>query len=156
MKLLTLAVTGLSCLGALAAKSKTTDQFKKFHVKSRTTNGPVSLDDASFKQFTATPRNHTAAVLLTALETRFGCEMCQKFQPDWIILAKSWLRGDKEGSSRLLFGTLDFIDGRQTFQSVCGRWRSRGRPCIELDVCVAWPTNSTNTATVSSDRGTEC
>lgn len=121
MKLLALTVAAWCILGTSAAKkSDSTDQFTKFHTKSQSLAAPVALDDASFNKFTAMPRNHTAAVLLTALETRFGCQMCQTFQPDWVMLGKSWLKGDKEGASRTLFGTLDFIDGRQTFQSV---WR---------------------------------
>jgi oligosaccharyltransferase complex subunit gamma len=34
------------------------------------------------------------------------------------LLAKSWTRGDKKGESRLVYGTLDFVDGKGTFQSV--------------------------------------
>lgn len=58
------------------------------------------------------------AVLLTALETRFGCQLCQEFAPEWEVLGRSWTRGDKAGESRLIFGTLDFADGRETFISV--------------------------------------
>ena len=58
------------------------------------------------------------AVLLTALETRFGCKLCTEFQPEWELLAKSWTKGDRDAKSRLLWGTLDFVDGKATFQSV--------------------------------------
>ena len=31
---------------------------------------------------------------------------------------KSWVKGDRGGASRVVFSTLDFVDGRQTFQSM--------------------------------------
>lgn len=93
------------------------DKFRELHRQVQTLT-PIKLDDTSFSRYTALPRNHTTAVLLTALETRFGCQLCKDFQPEWDLLAKSWMRGDRNGDSKLLFGTLDFVDGRQTFQSV--------------------------------------
>lgn len=44
--------------------------------------------------------------------------MCHEFQPEWDLLVKSWTKGDKRGDSKLVFGTLDFLDGKGTFQSV--------------------------------------
>lgn len=78
----------------------------------------MKLDDASYEELTKTPRDYSAVVLLTALEARFGCNLCKEFQPEWEILGKSWTRGDKAGESRVLFGTLDFTDGKATFQKV--------------------------------------
>jgi oligosaccharyltransferase complex subunit gamma len=103
--------------GALAAKKTSAERFDNFLAKSRS-GTPLKLGDASYKQLTATPRDYTAAILLTALETRFGCQLCREFQPEWELLSKSWIRGDKNGDSRLLFGTLDFTDGRETFMSL--------------------------------------
>lgn len=80
----------------------------------------MKLDDASYAQLTKAPRDYSVTVLLTALEQRFGCELCRQFQPEWDILGKSWTRGDKNADGRLLFGTLDFVDGKNTFQSVRG------------------------------------
>lgn len=57
-------------------------------------------------------------MLLTALEARFGCQLCRDFQPEWELLAKSWTKADKKGESRLVYGTLDFTDGKGTFQSL--------------------------------------
>ncbi|KAF1963614.1 hypothetical protein CC80DRAFT_433344 [Byssothecium circinans] len=102
-------------LTALAAKKPSADRFNDFRSKSQ--SGPLKLDDASYAQLTKAPRDYSVAVLLTALETRFGCQLCREFQPEWDLLGKSWAKGDKKGESRLLFGTLDFVDGKNTFQS---------------------------------------
>lgn len=101
-------------LAALAAK-KPTDVFGKANAKSF----PIKLDDDKFTELTKTPRDHASVILLTALEPRFGCVACQEFHPEWLLLAQSWQKGDKSGSTRTVFATLDFADGRGTFQSVC-------------------------------------
>lgn len=105
-----------SAIGALAAK-KSADRFTQFHTKALA-SAPIKLADHSYKSLTSTPRDYSVAVLLTALETRFGCQLCREFQPEWELLAKSWTKGDKAGESRLVFGTLDFADGKDTFMSV--------------------------------------
>jgi oligosaccharyltransferase complex subunit gamma len=102
-----------------AKKSASVDQFEEFHSKAVSSYAPIKLDDKSYKKLTTAPRDYTAAVLLTAMDNRFGCQLCREFQPEWDILAKSWTKGDKKGESRLVFGTLDFADGRDTFVSVC-------------------------------------
>jgi oligosaccharyltransferase complex subunit gamma len=103
--------------GSLAKKAPA-DNYEDFYRLSQRST-PLKLNDATYTSLTAAPRNHSVAVLLTALETRFGCQLCQEFQPEWDLLGRSWIRGDKAGESRLLFGTLDFADGRDVFISVC-------------------------------------
>lgn len=101
----------------LAAKKAATDRFPDFHAKSLVSS-PLKLTDSSYGRLTKAPRDYSVAVLLTALEPRFGCVMCTEFQPEWDLLGKSWTKGDKKGESRLIYGTLDFVDGKDTFQSV--------------------------------------
>lgn len=103
--------------GATAAKKTSAERFNEFHAKSRSSS-PLKLLDPSYKSLTTAPRDYSVAVLLTALESRFGCQLCREFQPEWELLAKSWTKGDKNGDSRMLFGTLDFTDGREIFMSV--------------------------------------
>jgi oligosaccharyltransferase complex subunit gamma len=76
---------------------------------------PIKLDDAKFSAITSAPRDYAVLVLLTAMERKFGCQACVDFQPDWDVLARSWQRGDKKGESRLVFATLDFVDGKESF-----------------------------------------
>ena len=106
---------------ALAARKHAVDKFQQFHSKALSST-PLKLDDTVYGQLTSAPRDYSVAVLLTALESRFGCQLCREFQPEWDLLSKSWTKGDKKGESRLVFGTLDFTDGKNTFQSVstCG------------------------------------
>lgn len=80
--------------------------------------GPIALNDKTFEDLTTGPRNYTALVLLTALDPRFGCHLCKEFQPEYELLAKSWLRKHKD-SNGLFFANLDFSAGRTTFQKVC-------------------------------------
>lgn len=118
MRWLELLTASLLPFTALAAKKPSGDRFKGLRAKSLSNGGPLKLDDASYGQLTKSPRDYSVAVLLTALEPRFGCQLCRDFEPEWNLLGKSWTKGDKNGEGRLLFGTLDFIDGKNTFQSV--------------------------------------
>ena len=108
-----------------AAKSAPSNTFEKYHTKFLS-SAPIKLNDASYDELTTSPRDYAAVVLLTAMEARFGCQLCREFQPEWDVIGKSWLGGDKRGESRTVYGTLDFTDGKGTFQKVerrllCGR-----------------------------------
>ena len=121
MKLLQAVTAALLPFSVLAAKkpSSQQDRFSTYNQQQLSAAGPVKLNDKSYNDLTKAPRDYSVAVLLTALEARFGCNLCNEFQPEWELLAKQWSRGDKSGEGRLVFGTLDFGDGKSTFQSVC-------------------------------------
>ncbi|KAF5002630.1 hypothetical protein FDECE_10561 [Fusarium decemcellulare] len=106
----------LLATGVVAAKKSSTDRFNEFHAKQTST--PLKLRDSSYKSLTATPRDYSVAVLLTAADARFACQLCREFQPEWDLISKSWTKGDKSAESRLIFGTLDFTDGRDVFMSL--------------------------------------
>lgn len=109
-------------LGSLAAKSSSsTDRFQTFHTQA-VSSSPLKLADASYKKLTSAPRDYSVAVLLTALDAKYGCQLCGMFQPEWDVLGNSWVKGDKTGESRLILSTLDFSDGRETFMSVRTPW----------------------------------
>jgi hypothetical protein len=118
MRWLQLLTASLLPFASLAAKKSSGDRFSDFRAESLSSGHPLKLDDNSYNSLTKAPRDYSVAVLLTALETRFGCQLCRDFQPEWDVLGKSWTKGDKEAKGRLLFGTLDFTDGKNTFQSV--------------------------------------
>ncbi|KAI1657357.1 hypothetical protein F4813DRAFT_361153 [Daldinia decipiens] len=118
MRWLSLLLSVTLPFGSLAAKqSSSADRFSEFHAKAQASS-PLKLADSSYKKLTSVPRDYSVAVLLTALDARFGCQLCTDFQPEWEVLAKSWTKGDKNGESRLIFGTLDFSNGRDTFISL--------------------------------------
>ena len=106
-------------LGSFAAKSSSssTGRFETFHAQV-VSSSPLKLSDSSYKKLTSAPRDYSVAVLLTALDAKYGCQLCGIFQPEWEILGKSWVKGDKKGESRLIISTLDFSDGREIFMSV--------------------------------------
>ena len=107
----------LGCLACVSAQQKTGNKFEDYHAQFQA-SAPLKLNDVTYNELTASPRNFSFVVLLTALEARFGCQLCRDFQPEWDILSISWVKGDKQGASRILYGTLDFMDGKGTFQSV--------------------------------------
>ncbi|PBP25051.1 hypothetical protein BUE80_DR003950 [Diplocarpon rosae] len=102
---------------ALAAKKPAADRFEQYHAKALSSS-PLKLDDSVYGKLTTAPRDYSVVVLLTAMESRYGCQLCREFQPEWDLLSKSWIKGDKKGESRLLYGTLDFADGKSVFQSL--------------------------------------
>lgn len=117
MKLLGAFILSLLPLSTLAQKkSAKADRFQTFHSRALSTSGSPKLDESSYDDLIRTPRNYSAAILLTAKEDRFGCQLCREFQPEWDLLAKSWVKGDLAGESRVVFGTLDFADGKGAFQ----------------------------------------
>jgi oligosaccharyltransferase complex subunit gamma len=95
-----------------------TDKFSIFN--SRSGSKPLELNDALYEEITSTPRDYHVAVLLTALESRFGCVLCRDFQPEWDVIARSWSKAKKNEDMKLLLGTLDFSNGKNTFQKVGG------------------------------------
>ena len=108
-------VFSVLCVSAKRAPKSGVEQYQAQFLSSP----PLKLDDTAYDELTKIPRNHTVVALLTALEARFGCQICKDFQPEWDLLAKSWVRGDRSGKSKHVFGTLDFTDGKGTFQKVC-------------------------------------
>ena len=118
MRLTKLITAALLPLATFAARKSTGDRYQDYYAQQVSKGLPVKLDDTSYADLTKSPRDFPVAVLLTALEARFGCGLCNDFQPEWDLLGKTWTRGDKERASRLIFGTLDFADGKGTFQSL--------------------------------------
>ncbi len=102
------------CVGSKKADKGSFERYQSQFLSS----APLKLDDAAYDELSVIPRNYSTIILLTALEARFGCQLCKDFQPEWELLAKSWAREDKRGETRTVFGTLDFTDGKNTFQKV--------------------------------------
>lgn len=118
MKLHSIYVASLFCFHALAARHSSAEKFQTYHGRSLSST-PLEIDDTIYEDLTSTPRDYSVAVLLTATEAKYGCKLCRDVAPEWEIVAKSWNKGDKKGESRMLFSTLDFSNGKKTFQKVC-------------------------------------
>lgn len=120
MKFLASILSTCLLVGSTIAKTKSSaERFQEFSQLASRNPTPLQLKETSYKSLTTAPRDYSVAVLLTAQEPRFGCQMCREFQPEWNLVGKSWTTGDKARESRLLFGTLDFSDGKDVFISVC-------------------------------------
>jgi len=107
-----LTVAALSISSVIAKKSPSAfDVYRK-------KQSPITLNEQAYEEITSAPRDYYAAVILTALDAKYACGICREFQPEWDIIAKSWQKGDKKGEHRLLFGTLDFEQGKNVFVRV--------------------------------------
>jgi oligosaccharyltransferase complex subunit gamma len=118
MRLISIITLALLPIASLAAKKGSENKFDKFLSRSQS-SAPLKLDDATFEELTTAPRDYSVLIVMTALPAQFGCKVCKEFQPEFEVLAKSWIKGDSQGESRVLFGTLDFSDGRASFKKVC-------------------------------------
>lgn len=116
MKVLSLAIAFLCSAGIAFSAKPVTDKFERYQSLSRYT--PLDLDDSTYEDLTSKPRDYHVAILLTALEARYGCTLCRDFQPEWDLVARSWNKGSKPDGIKMLFGTLDFNRGKNTFQKV--------------------------------------
>ncbi|CAG8801909.1 2594_t:CDS:2, partial [Gigaspora margarita] len=76
--------------------------------------GVVELDSNLYDEFVAKPRNYSMAILLTALDPQINCIPCKEFDPEFRLVARSWLEAGNE-PSRLYFGVLDFKNGREVY-----------------------------------------
>lgn len=122
MRILSVLLGALLPAAVLGARRPASGNvYETYYAKALSTPS-LKLDDSIFDELTAAPRNYSTVVCLTALDARFGCAMCHAFKPEWDLLAKSWVGGDKKGATRLLFGQLDFLEGKQTFESVREHW----------------------------------
>uniref|UniRef100_A0A093VMT7 Magnesium transporter protein 1 n=1 Tax=Talaromyces marneffei PM1 TaxID=1077442 RepID=A0A093VMT7_TALMA len=109
--------TAILCTTGIALSATTTksDKLARFQSLSRST--PIDLDDSIYNELTSAPRDYYVAVMLTATDARFGCALCREFQPEWDLIAKSWSKG-QVSDINLIFGTLDFSNGKDTFRQL--------------------------------------
>ena len=119
LRQLLLATTALA-IGVIAkAKENASDNLAKMVSLTDKFRGVIPLDDKLFSELTSGPRDYTSAILLTALEPKYGCALCREFQPDYALIGKSWVnKNSGDDRNRVFFGVLDFGSGRATFQKV--------------------------------------
>jgi hypothetical protein len=101
--------------GVALSAQPATSKFDKY----RSRHPTIDLDDTKYEELTSSPRDYHIAVILTATDSRYNCGVCREFQGEWERLARSWHKGSKPDGIKLLFGTLDFDNGKGTFQKVC-------------------------------------
>lgn len=113
MRVIQLLTAFAVSLTAVTAK-KAANAFDIYQKKA----APITLTESTYEDLTAAPRDYHTAVILTALDAKYACGICREFSGEWDIIAKSWQKGDKKNKNRVLFGTLDFDQGRNVFVKV--------------------------------------
>ncbi|KAL4889736.1 oligosaccharyl transferase subunit [Aspergillus ambiguus] len=116
MRYLSVAVALFSLISVAISASPAPNKFEKYQSLAGLT--PIDLDDSSYEDITAKPRDYYVSVILTATDSRFGCVLCRDFQPEWELISRSWNKGSKPDDLKMLFGTLDFTKGKMTFQKL--------------------------------------
>ena len=117
MKVFNLVVSLLCIIPHAFCVTADSNKFERYRSLSR--SAPIELTDSSYEDITSKHRDYHVAVLLTAADSRYGCILCREFQPEWELIARSWNKGSKpDDGLRMLFATLDFSDGKGTFQKV--------------------------------------
>ncbi|KAL4785834.1 hypothetical protein BJX76DRAFT_323286 [Aspergillus varians] len=116
MKLFVLIASLLYLVPIALAASSSASKFEQYQSLSQL--APVQLDDSSYDDITSKPRDYYVTVILTAMEARFGCALCRDFQPEFDLIARSWNKGRKSAELKMLFGTLDFSNGKAAFQKL--------------------------------------
>lgn len=105
--------------GATTTGGATDDKFAKLQqLSTKSKSGVLQLTNTLYDDITTAPRNYTAVLLLTALDSKFGCALCKEIQPEYELLARSWQAQHRKGDG-LVFSMLDFAKGRETFMKVC-------------------------------------
>lgn len=113
MKVLQLLTATLLSITAVVAR-KAPSAFDVYSKKP----APVSLTEQAYDELTTGPRDYYSAVILTAMDAKYACGICREFAPEWDIIAKSWQKSVKKGEQRVVFGTVDFDQGRNIFVKV--------------------------------------
>ncbi|KAK2782151.1 oligosaccharyl transferase subunit ost3/OST6 [Emmonsiellopsis sp. PD_33] len=117
MRVLSVFATASCLLTSLSSAKSTVDKYQTYQALSKSAT-PIALDDSIYNDLTSKPREYHAAILLTAGDVRFGCQLCREVHPEWDLLARSWNKGAQSDTPKLLFGTLDFTQGKETFQKL--------------------------------------
>ena len=73
---------------------------------------------SDFDDLTASPRNYSISLLLTAVDSGVSCGPCLAFQPSYENLAKGFAKVKGGAPDRHMFASLEFKNGREVFQKV--------------------------------------
>lgn len=114
-----LAIRHIVSGAAAAAAAEGDDKFAKLQqLSTKSKSGVLQLTNTLYDDITTAPRNYTAVLLLTALDSKFSCALCKEVQPEYELLSRNWQAQHRKGDG-LIFGMLDFAKGRETFMKVC-------------------------------------
>lgn len=105
-------------VAALVSAAKPSPSIFDKYSSKQLSSAPISLNEAAYVELISTPRDYTAAILLTALDAKYACAVCREFDHEWSVLSRSWMKGNQAAQNRVVFGTLDFDNGKNIFMQV--------------------------------------
>ncbi|WWC89728.1 uncharacterized protein L201_004653 [Kwoniella dendrophila CBS 6074] len=94
------------------------DQEHWVDIASKSKDGIIKLDSASYEELLASDREYSVSVVLTALPAQFKCQPCHDFDPSFHQVAASWKRKPKHVRNQHFFAQLDFADGQAVYQQL--------------------------------------
>lgn len=74
---LALAVLGLPALALAAVRGASASKLDEFKALARKNNGIVKLDSEAYDVITASPRDYSVSIVLTAMAPQYKCAPCQ-------------------------------------------------------------------------------
>jgi hypothetical protein len=81
-----LSLLAISPIAFVAGEDKLA---KSSQLSTKSKSGVIELTNDLYNDITTTPRNYTAIVMFTALDSKFGCMLCKEVQPEYELLAKA-------------------------------------------------------------------
>jgi len=115
--MLLLSLIPLLALSVFAAKKSAPDAKEQLVALAAANNGVIKLNDATYGLLTSPDRDWSAVIQLTALNS-FKCAPCKELDPPFKTIGKAWAKADPKDKQQHFFATLDFEDGKQTFQAL--------------------------------------
>lgn len=77
----------------------------------------IKLNNEKYREFVkVVPRNYSVILMLTALNSARGCQVCQAAHEEYQIVADSWRMSG--GSDKLFFTMVDYDEGHDVFNSL--------------------------------------
>ncbi|KAM0789294.1 hypothetical protein ACM66B_000134 [Microbotryomycetes sp. NB124-2] len=109
------ASVAVSCVDGKPSTSSVPKR-ERFRQLANSNNGVVSLNSALYDEITATPRDYSVSVVLTAMSPQFKCAPCQLMQPEYDLVARQWKKQSRSDDNEHFFAVLDFVNGQEIYQ----------------------------------------
>lgn len=81
----------------------------------------IKLNADKFRRFIGSqsvPRNYSFIVMMTALSPQRSCHICRQAHEEFVITATSYKNSPNFNSKKLYFGSVDYDEGSDVFQSL--------------------------------------
>lgn len=100
----------MAALFAVSAGSELDDMMERRPV--------IKLNADKFKKFINVQRNYSFIVMMTALSPQRSCHICRQAHEEFMVTASSYKNSPHFESKRLYFGSVDYDEGSDVFNSL--------------------------------------